>query len=679
MVTKTINAINRCKECIDSRKSFVLQGGAGSGKTESLKELLLYIKTEHPKARVICITHTNAAVDEIVGRVGERYLISTIHSFLYGLIGHYKKNIKSVIFELFFVPEMVRAEQLKEQKETDYKKAEHEKYKRVYEKYASNLYRICKENTEKVTGKREYDKDPERYNEFLNKKIRLLNEKIMDIIAGKEYSAIYYNQTKFDGLNDLSYGHDGLLVLFHLLFEKYPLLGKIISDKYDYIFIDEYQDTQKEVLCDIFTLSQTYGVAIGLFGDNMQSIYDEGIDDLDIFINDGTLETILKEDNFRCSYEVLDVINSLRLDSFNQNVALKKLDNGIYEKEADRHGLVKVMYSLVDSKPSAFSSSEEKRKYQSVINEVLFEAKKFADNSKILILTNKAVAEKNGFQQLYKVFDDRYADVKDRIERYLRSIQALDVSDLCNLFLKKDYNLLIQFVRKGGYLIHNANDKKQLHDIMIEIVNNKDLSIKSVIEIAYSKKLIKQTETYKNIIEGNLNFLEQLKSDLFYVKFKKQYLSGENTFSRIKDSLELSSKEEFEYYESLWEKERFITEFFSDELKFSEVLNYTMYLNEETEYITMHKTKGTSIPSVIVLMEEYFWNEYDFSLIYSPFAESKSKKRNDSQKLIYVACSRAKNNLICIRVLVKDELNDFLNVFPNAELFKDYTEKRDYI
>lgn len=52
--------MNRCKKCIDSRKSFVLQGGAGSGKTESLKELLLYIKTEHPKARVICITHTNA-------------------------------------------------------------------------------------------------------------------------------------------------------------------------------------------------------------------------------------------------------------------------------------------------------------------------------------------------------------------------------------------------------------------------------------------------------------------------------------------------------------------------------------------------------------------------------------------------------------------------------------------
>lgn len=89
-------------------KEFCFARWCRKRKTESLKELLLYIKTEHPKARVICITHSNAAVDEIVGRVGERYLISTIHSFLYGLIGHYKRNIKTVISELFFVPEMVR-------------------------------------------------------------------------------------------------------------------------------------------------------------------------------------------------------------------------------------------------------------------------------------------------------------------------------------------------------------------------------------------------------------------------------------------------------------------------------------------------------------------------------------------------------------------------------------------
>ena len=87
------SALISCKACIDQGKSFLLQGGAGSGKTESLKELLLYIKQTKPHARVVCITHTNAAVDEIVNRVGEGYQVSTIHSFLYGLIRHYRKNI----------------------------------------------------------------------------------------------------------------------------------------------------------------------------------------------------------------------------------------------------------------------------------------------------------------------------------------------------------------------------------------------------------------------------------------------------------------------------------------------------------------------------------------------------------------------------------------------------------
>ena len=80
----------------------------------------------------------------------------------------------------------------------------------------------------------------------------------------------------------------------------------------------------------------------------------------------------------------------------------------------------------------------------------------------------------------------------------------------------------------------------------------------------------------------------------------------------------MSSEEEFDYYVTQWKRERFITELFSKNLKFEEVLNYAKYLDEETDYITMHKTKGTSISSVIVIMEEYFWNEYDFSLLYRP-------------------------------------------------------------
>lgn len=660
------NALDLCKECIDSHRSFVLQGGAGSGKTESLKELLLYIKQSQPQARVACITHTNAAVAEIVSRVGDRYPISTIHSFLYGLIGDYKKNIKAVISELFFVPLMIRAEQAEGISEADYKKAEHEKYKKVYSKYASKLYSICKENCKKATGKREYDKNPAMYNQALNCRIHALNERISGIIEEKDYSGIYYNETKFDSLGDLSYGHDGLLAIFHLLFEKYPMLGKIISDKYDYLFIDEYQDTRAEILGDMLQLSSQHNLAIGLFGDSMQSIYDDGIGSLSAYINDGILDEIPKADNYRCSYEVIKLINPLRLDSITQDVAFKRLTNGSYETEVDRHGTVKVLYAVTESKPTARSSPEEKEQFQVVINYLITEAQKIASDSKVLILTNKAIAEKNGFKQLYKVFDDRYVDVSDRIENYLRSIQALDVSDLCRLYLKGDFNELIKLVRKGGYIIHTVSDKKKLHDIMQGIIDSKNFSIREIVELAISHKLIKRTETYTNISERNANFLAQLITDELYQKFKTLYLGGQNTYSRIKDSGIVSSEEEFDYCVSQWKRERFITELFSSQLKFAEVLNYAKYLDEETDYITMHKTKGTSIPSVIVVMEEYFWNEYDFSLLYKTDTQ-KIEKQVNSQKLIYVACSRAKNNLVCVRVLTSNEVELFKQIFPQAE------------
>ena len=247
MAPEAMNAIDACKEHITSHTSFVLRGGAGSGKTESLKELLLYLYQSNPNAKVICITHTNAAVQEIINRIGDRYPVTTIHSFLYGLIGNYKKNIKSVIDQLFHVPLMIREEKADSISDADYKKAEHEKYKKTYSKYSSKLYSICKANCEKVVGKRDYDKNPELYNEQLNNRIKSLNAIISELIRDKNSSSIYYNETKFNSLNELSYGHDGLLVIFQLLFEKYPLLGKIIADKYDYVFIDEYQDTRSAI------------------------------------------------------------------------------------------------------------------------------------------------------------------------------------------------------------------------------------------------------------------------------------------------------------------------------------------------------------------------------------------------------------------------------------------------
>ncbi len=662
-----ITAIDQCKECIDEKRSFVLQGGAGSGKTESLKELLIYINQTNPKAKVMCITHTNVAVNEILSRTGNAFPVSTIHSFLNSLIRDYKKNIHTVIGELFFIPEFVATEKTEEISEKDYKKNEHERYKKSYEKYADKHYQTTRESVAKVVGKRDYDKDSEAFNKLLNDGIKNINNKIGEDIASKDYSTIGYNDTSFDSLKDLTFGHNGLLKVFHLLINKYPLLSKMIADRYDYIFIDEYQDTNADIVCDLIQVSRNSELTICLFGDSMQSIYSDGVGNVDEYIGD-SLISIPKPDNYRCAYEIIKFVNPLRLDGLEQKVALKRNAKGEIETEESRHGFAKVLYSISEQKPTSHSSEEEKAAHQSKIDALIVKAKEYCSTAKILMLTNKAIAEKNHFKKLYKVFNDRYSDVGDHMEKYLSSIQVLEFCDICNAYLRGEYNALIKSIRSNGYAIRSLSDKKTISDLMASIVAKHDLSMWQAIELAAEKKLIKLSDSCVNKIERERAFVEEYSKDEFYKKFKEQYLAGNNTYNKIKDMIDIPSEDVFDDWKFIYKRERFINELLSPDLKFIEALNYSKYLAEETEYITMHKTKGSSIQNVILVMDEFFWNEYKFSSLYSPESDTNADRVVNSKKLIYVACSRAISGLVCVKVLTSDEEYAFKAKFPSAEL-----------
>jgi len=102
---------------------------------------------------------------------------------------------------------------------------------------------------------------------------------------------------------------------------------------------------------------------IGLFGDSMQSIYGDGIGNVNDFVGNGTLKRIDKEDNFRCSPQVIKFINTLRNDGLNQALALKTI-NGKVESADTREGTVEFIYSIHDNKPNAWSSDVEKRHIQ---------------------------------------------------------------------------------------------------------------------------------------------------------------------------------------------------------------------------------------------------------------------------------------------------------------------------
>ncbi|EGK02559.1 UvrD-helicase domain-containing protein [Dysgonomonas gadei] len=650
-------ALDKIREIIDNNqnpkkefKNFVLQGGAGSGKTESLKEVISYIAEKYPKKKIVCITHTNVAVDEIIARVGNKYEISTIHSFLNSLIKDYKKNLKEIIHHIFCI--------------SDVTELTHSEYKKVYEKYSAKLFLLKEENCDKVIGKREYDISPSIYNAQLNEKIAILNENIKEIISSKDHNLIAYNETRFDSFNELTFSHDSLLLLSYKLCERFKLLPKIISDKYDFILIDEYQDTNEDII-NLFLnlLPKNKKTTIGLFGDSMQGIYDDGIGDVEKYIEEKTITRIDKEDNYRCSEEVIRFINNIRTDGIEQKLALKKDEN----LDA-RKGFAKLFYKKVDKKPNIFSSVEDKQLYLEKLNSTIKAIKKdIVPECKILMLTNKSISSEIGFSNLYNIFSERYSEVKEEIEKELDRIQISTIVELCRLYQIKQYNSILVYLKRNGFQIKTLKDKKTIISHFDYLLSTKH-NLQQVLDYSFENKILKKSERFNNYLLRRSDFLENYNKNQSYKDLESLYLSGSNTKVRLKKNHNIEiSDEEFSTFERALKKKTFYIDLFSDKIKFDEVLNYYKYLNEETGYITMHKTKGSGIENVIVVLDEFFWSKYNFKSIYDESVDL--EKRSKNQKLFYVACSRTIKHLTIIRLIEDDEEEAMLKTyFKNIEL-----------
>ena len=258
-----------------NRNNFLLNGGAGCGKTHTLKQALEYIFTDPDlkQNNVACITFTNVAANEIKSRIGNPHLhVSTIHEFLWSCIKHYQEDVKLALLDLI----------------------EHEK----------------KEARSGI----KYDGDEDLSIEYF---------------TGKRIEYREYRK-----LEDGIVSHDEVLKLANHMFAGYPLLCRIVKNKFPFIFIDEYQDTAKRVV-EIFldhlaidlggkfnkTGCSLNKVTIGLFGDSMQSIYAYGIGNISDYVANRVVKEIPKKDNYRCSTSVISLINKLRSDTIEQSAS----------------------------------------------------------------------------------------------------------------------------------------------------------------------------------------------------------------------------------------------------------------------------------------------------------------------------------------------------------------------
>lgn len=235
---------------IDSRTSFLVEAGAGSGKTFALVHGLKHIlKTERDNLerlgkKIACITYTNVAKDEISERIAADPLVfvGTIHEFLWLLIAPYQTELKKALVD----------------------------YNGVIRKPVENLEQAL--GAVKIT----YSDRGRKFEE------------------GRIF-------------------HDEIIELSQRLFSSYPKMARIAADKFPFLFIDEYQDTARstvDLVLNYFLGKGASGATVGLFGDSMQKIYGNGVG----AVESPQLRTITKVENFRCSVRVIELLNKMRPD-----------------------------------------------------------------------------------------------------------------------------------------------------------------------------------------------------------------------------------------------------------------------------------------------------------------------------------------------------------------------------
>jgi DNA helicase-2/ATP-dependent DNA helicase PcrA len=230
-------------------KSFVVEAGAGSGKTRSLIETVRLVLGEHRASllshgrRVACITYTNVAKDEIIARLNSDPLVfvGTIHQFMWHLISGYQAELLEEVLALNAAD--------------------------------------TKNQVDDLEGK----------------------------LGGVSITYGQYGRQFERG----ELFHNDVIAIAAELFSKYPKLARIAADLFPFIFVDEYQDTAPEVVELLLTsLSEAASKpVVGFFGDPMQQIYDSSLDDI---TKRAELTHITKTENYRCSTAVIGVLNRLR-------------------------------------------------------------------------------------------------------------------------------------------------------------------------------------------------------------------------------------------------------------------------------------------------------------------------------------------------------------------------------
>ncbi len=564
--------------------------GAGSGKTKVLTTRIAYLIDKGIKDyNILAITFTNKAAKEMKSRVEDlmpnnNSFISTFHSFGMRVIRENASllGFNSNVTILDSDDTLSIIKKILKDKNID--------PKMMAPNYVRNRISFIK--NENLT--------PSAINSFFNTPIE---KKIIGIY--EEYENIIHKNNSLD--------FDDLLYLPVKLFKEHQEVLEHYQEKYKYILIDEYQDTN-EIQFDLTKLLGSKYQNVFVVGDTDQSIYAfrnanyENVLKFEQYFPN--VKTILLEENYRSTKMILNAANSVIKNNKkrkeknlwttnNEGVKIK------YLRSYDEHHEVTLVLEEINN-----------LKMQGLHNQDI--AVLYRTNAQGRVIEEQFLAKNMPYKIVGSYYFYNRKEIKDLIS-YLKLI----INPLDEISLKRIINVPKRGIGDKSIITLEEKAKNENKSIFEVIDNGKELKFKElIIELQKDALDMSITELIDNILEKT-GIKEELETD-----------------KSLESDLRLENLMEFKSITASFEQNTGsvnLIDFLETISLISDMGNY-QNVDDAVTLMTLHSAKGLEFKAVFLMgMEEGIF----------PHANSfyEQDGLEEERRLCYVGITRAKEYL----------------------------------
>jgi DNA helicase II / ATP-dependent DNA helicase PcrA len=252
--------------------------GAGSGKTSVLIERTLHLmkNLNIDPQNILALTFTNKAAEEMRSRIAKKTSKTlakeigfyTFHGFCYSVL---RSHITHLGYQKNFS---------------------------VYDE--GDMRRLIHNTAKSIVDDPEKMPAMKEIHEKLNCKQSASDKFIGELNDALKLSLKTYNAVNFDGLLELTLE----------LFEKHPDVLCAYQNKFHYVMIDEYQDTNEMQFKIVSLLAQKHK-NLCVVGDDDQCIYSFRGSDVNLILNFDHQKKVTLDQNYRSTAPILNSANSL--------------------------------------------------------------------------------------------------------------------------------------------------------------------------------------------------------------------------------------------------------------------------------------------------------------------------------------------------------------------------------